>query len=80
MHCPTFAIVLVVLLLSIPSFLQFLQNGCSKKSGMVGGRGMLDDASVDDGHRQIRDDPSQTCYSQQTDGINPQIIYGDRQY
>jgi hypothetical protein len=69
MHCLTFAIVLVVLLLSIPSFLQFLQNnGCGRKSGMIG-------------HRQIRDDPNHTCYVHHTfDDVNPNIMYGDRQY
>jgi hypothetical protein len=69
MRCLIFAIILVVLLLSLPSFLQFLQNnGCGRRSGMVG-------------HRQIRDDPNHTSYSYHTfDDANPTITYGDRQF
>jgi hypothetical protein len=53
MHCLTFAVVLVVLLLLIPRYLEFLQNMKGKHKCQ---RGMI-------GWRQIRDDPNHTRYS-----------------
>jgi hypothetical protein len=67
MHCLTFAIVLVIFLLSIPLYLQFLQNNMrGRKSGMIG-------------YRQIRDDPNHTCYAQNTFGdFHPNTSYGNQ--
>lgn len=67
MHCSTFCVILVLLLLSIPAYIRYLSHNCGKH-GMVG-------------YRQIRDDPNHTYYLHHTfEDVNPTLVWGDTQY
>lgn len=69
MHCLTFALVLVMLLMCMPKFLRHLESGRHHcRRGMVG-------------YRQIRDDPNHTRYKHHTfEDVNPVLVYGDTQF
>lgn len=72
MHCASFAVVLFVLLLLLPLYVDYLSShshGCGcRKQGMVG-------------WRQIRDDPNHTRYVRKTfEDTDPVLYYGGQQF